>query len=248
MQVFFVSDVHLKGPNDPVLPSLIQFFKRKVQAEDTVVFAGDIFDLFVGHKKFFITHYAPFLTMLKDLLNRGAEVYYIEGNHDFFLKKELTRIGLRVQTDWVQFEKAGKKFFVAHGDQIDPQAKGYSLYRSIIRSLFVKGATHFVPGRFLYRLGNYLSDKSRSLRPTLAEDLEKDGFERVRGLFRNYAFEKLKEGNDYVILGHCHDLDEKTFQMGDRLGQYINVGYPKIHRSLLSWTSGDQSISRDVFF
>jgi hypothetical protein len=46
-------------------------------------------------------------------------------------------------------------------------------------------------------------------------------------------------------MGHCHDLDEKTFKIGSRIGQYVNVGYPRVHGSLLSWKEGEEKIGRE---
>jgi hypothetical protein len=53
------------------------------------------------------------------------------------------------------------------------------------------------------------------------------------------------EGYDYVVMGHCHDLDEMSFKVGERVGQYVNVGYPPVHGSYLSWSPGDEKIMRE---
>jgi hypothetical protein len=69
--------------------------------------------------------------------------------------------------------------------------------------------------------------------------------ERLRKIYRSYAAERLAEGYDYVVMGHCHDLDEMSFQIGGRAGQYVNVGFPRVHGSYLSWSPGDEKIMRE---
>ena len=69
--------------------------------------------------------------------------------------------------------------------------------------------------------------------------------ERLRNLYRSYAAERIARGCDFVVMGHCHDLDEKSFVIDGRPGQYVNVGFPRAHGSFLSWSPGDERIQRE---
>jgi hypothetical protein len=77
------------------------------------------------------------------------------------------------------------------------------------------------------------------------EDGDEKTLQRIRKVYRNYAAERLLQGYDFVVLGHCHDLDEMCFSIGDREGQYINVGYPRIHDTYLIWEPGEPKIRRE---
>ena len=100
------------------------------------------------------------------------------------------------------------------------------------------------PGEWVDRIGNSSSRRSRATRGVVPESAEPDDLDRIRKIYRNFAAERLLQGYDYVILGHCHDLDEMSFTIGDRTGQYINVGYPRVHDSYLIWEAGETKVRR----
>ena len=82
-----------------------------------------------------------------------------------------------------------------------------------------------------------MSRKSRDSQPVLFAHLPMERQEKLRKIYRNHAADRILEGFDFVIMGHCHDLDEKQFQVAGRVGQYMNVGYPRVHASMLVWDS-----------
>ena len=57
MRLFVVSDLHIRGPQDPIYRSLLTLLRDRARESDTVVLAGDIFDLFVGKKNVFLERY-----------------------------------------------------------------------------------------------------------------------------------------------------------------------------------------------
>ena len=62
----------------------------------------------------------------------------------------------------------------------------------------------------------------------------------MRSVFREFAEEKKRQGFDFVILGHCHDLD-------DLQPFYFNMGYPPVHRQFLYWSAESNSVKRRDF-
>ena len=81
---------------------------------DTVVLAGDLFDLFVGNKRIFRERYGDFFRALETAGKKGVETHYIEGNHDFLIRAAFRGIpGLRVHVHEVSLELGGRKFFFA---------------------------------------------------------------------------------------------------------------------------------------
>src|SRR3954471_11028327 len=92
MALYAVSDTHIWGPEDPLFRSLLRLLRDRAEAGDTVVLAGDLFDLFVGNKRVFLERYREFLTELEAAGRRGVRIHYIEGNHDFHLRGVFARI------------------------------------------------------------------------------------------------------------------------------------------------------------
>ena len=251
MSLLVVSDLHIKGGDDPLFESLLGLI-RKATGADTLVLAGDLFDLFVGGKSVFIERYGRFFDELKSAVARGVQVHYIEGNHDFQMQGAFSGIkGLALHRDEIELSFDGKRFFVAHGDQVDQGDLGYLALRYFLRTPVMKTVIAAAPGKWIDRIGNASSRRSRGTRSVVP--MEGDGgagegdLQRIRKIYRNFAAERLLQGYDFVILGHCHDLDEMNFSIGDRQGQYINVGYPRVHDTYLVWEPGEPKVRRESF-
>jgi UDP-2,3-diacylglucosamine hydrolase len=246
MPLLAVSDLHIHGPDDPLYGSLLALLRDRATPGDVVVLAGDIFDLFVGDKQVFVRRYSAFLAGLEEAASRGVRIHYIEGNHDFHVRGAFERFpGISVHGDGLSVELGGKRFYFDHGDRADRRDYGYRVLRGFFRSPVMKALVRAVPGTWLDRFGRASSRRSRGSKPALLEDLPRERLDRLRRVYRSYAAEKLAEGYDYVVMGHCHDLDEMSFTIGGRAGQYVNVGYPRAHGSFLSWAPGDPLIQRE---
>src|SRR5687768_5859798 len=87
MSLYVVSDLHIWGPDDPLYQSLLALIRDRAVSGDTVVLAGDLFDLFVGNKSIFKERYSEFIQLLILAGKRGVKLHYIEGNHDFLIRR-----------------------------------------------------------------------------------------------------------------------------------------------------------------
>jgi len=245
MALYIISDLHIRDETDPLLNHLMQWVDR-AQQDDQLILAGDLFDLFVGNKNVFRDRYQGFIETLRRAGQRGVKSIYIEGNHDFQIRSAFKGIkGLKVTSREVRLNLDGKKFFIAHGDQVDRSDYKYLAWRLFLRSPLMKGVIAAAPGSWVEGVGRISSQKSRQTKPLLPVDLPKGSREELRKTYRNFAADRLLEGFDYVVLGHCHDLDEMCFSIGDRTGQYVNVGYPRIHDTYLVWNPGESKIRRE---
>jgi UDP-2,3-diacylglucosamine hydrolase len=244
VRLIVVSDLHVRGEEDPLYHSLLSLLAT-AGAGDTVVLAGDVFDLFVGNKALFRDRYAEFAAALQDAGERGARMHYIEGNHDFLIRRAFGGIrGLTIHPHHVSIQLQGKRFFFAHGDTVDRRDYGYRALRTFFRSPVMKALVAVAPGEWLDAFGKKSSGLSSRAKPRRPEELPIERAERLRKAYRSYAAEKLGEGYDFVVLGHCHDLDEMKFRIGEREGQYVNVGYPRVHQSFLLWEPAEGAIRR----
>jgi UDP-2,3-diacylglucosamine hydrolase len=248
VSLYVLSDLHIKGADDPLYAELVAFLKSRPRPGDTVVLAGDLFDLFVGGKRVFLERYRAFLEALFGAGSRGVEIHYIEGNHDFQLKRAFSQIpNFTLHQDSVSLEVGDKRVYCCHGDTVDRRDLRYLALRMAFRSPFMKAFVGAVPGEWIDGIGRVSSRLSRSRKPALPVELPRVGMEELRKVYRNFAAEKLAEGYDFVVMGHCHDLDEMCFIVEGREGQYINVGYPPVHGSILSWSPGEDKIRRERF-
>lgn len=246
MTLFMISDLHIWGADDPLYSSLISLLKQRSQSGDQVILAGDIFDLFVGNKKVFIQRYSEFLLALHEASIRGVQIHYIEGNHDFHIRAAFRKInGVQIHPHHLSVNCSGKRFYIEHGDTVDRTDFGYRILRAFFRSLFVNALISMAPGAWLDGIGKWASHKSRKSKSSAPSELPIVRREYLRHTYRSYAADKLVQGFDFVVMGHCHDLDEMCFKIGNREGQYMNVGYPRSHGSFLSWSPNDPKIQRE---
>jgi UDP-2,3-diacylglucosamine hydrolase len=245
MSVYFVSDLHIWGPEDPFYFALLAFIRDQLKSGDSLVLAGDIFDLFIGSKGIYQTRYEELLLSLNQAVQKGVDVHFIEGNHDFLMSCAWIRpSGIQLHSESVSIEIHGKRIFVAHGDTVDRSDFGYLFLRALLRSALVQGALWLIPGHWLDQFGVWSSRRSRSRNPLLVSQLPIERREALRKVYRSFAAERISQGYDFVVMGHCHDLDEMFFQLDGRVGQYVNMGFPRVHGSILSWTPGENKIHR----
>jgi UDP-2,3-diacylglucosamine hydrolase len=246
VSLYAVSDLHIWGPDDPLYRSLLALIRDRAQPGDVIVLVGDLFDLFVGNKKVFLERYREFMVESESACKRGVKIHYIEGNHDFLMRRVFRMIpDFHLYTHDVAVELEGRKFFFAHGDTVDRKDYGYRALRVFFRSPIMRAIVALVPGTWLDWFGNRSAKASRESKPRLPTQLPEGRMEYLRNVYRSFAAERLAQGYDFVVMGHCHDLDEKSFTIGGRTGQYVNVGFPRVHGSFLSWTPGDEKIHRE---
>jgi UDP-2,3-diacylglucosamine hydrolase len=246
MALYAVSDTHITGPGDPLFRSVLTILRDRARAGDTVVLAGDLFDLVVGRKRVFMERYREFFSELEAAGRRGVRVHYIEGNHDFHLRGVFTKVpGFVLHGREFELVLGGKKFFFAHGDLVDRNDYGYRALRLFFRSPIMKAAFALMPGSVLEWIGYHSARASKGAKYRLPAQLPTGRMEYLRTTYRSFAAERMARGADFVVMGHCHDLDEKSFVIGTRQGQYVNVGFPRVHGSFLSWSPGDERIQRE---
>lgn len=246
MNLYVISDLHIRSPDDPIYRSLLGLLKERARENDTVVLAGDLFDLFVGGKRIFLDRYSEFFQELTRAGDRGVEVHYIEGNHDFMIRRAFRDApGAVIHPHHFSVEIGGKRFYFAHGDTVDRKDYGYRLLRAFFRSPPIQLLVMVLPGAWIDWIGRALSQLSRKRNSGIPACFPKGKMEVLRKKYRNFAADRISQGYDYVVMGHCHDLDEMSFVVGGRPGQYVNVGFPPVHGSFLSWQPGDEKISRE---
>ncbi len=234
MKLLALSDLHIENEHDPLLRSTLEWIDSSCSSGDVLVLAGDIFDLYVGHKPHFRERFRDFHAALVALAARGVELHYIEGNHDFRLKRAFPEVpSLQIHERQVEIQLGRYRVYVAHGDLVDREDHGYLALRAALRSFPMRTFIDHAPDTWVERVGERMSGGSQRLQSERRSDPEREKTrqERTRKIFRSFAAEKVQAGFDFVILGHCHLLDDYTFQCGERTGRYMNMGFPRVHAS-----------------
>ena len=181
----------------------------KIKTTQLILF-GDIFELLFGGIKYFINANAKTI----DLLNKisiGTEIIYLEGNHDFNLKKIFPNIQIiPISRQPLKTIYQHKNILLSHGDNY--QKQGYKIYTNIIRNRVVL---------YILNLIDIVSNNAISKKLTkVVPAKERYGkIENFKSMI-NYRISKydLKNTN-YIIEGHYHQ--NSSFDFNDI--RYINL-------------------------
>src|SRR5690554_6822177 len=93
---------------------------------------GDIFDFWFEYKKVIPRGFTRILGRLADLSDKGVPIHFFTGNHDLWIFDYLPEeIGMTLHRKEFITRINGKTFFLAHGDGLDLEDKGYLLIKRI---------------------------------------------------------------------------------------------------------------------
>jgi len=214
--IYFISDIHLgffDRHRDKLLEDKLIDFLDKIQENSTLVIIGDLFDYWFDYRKVIPYNFYRTLYKLNELKNKNIVVVYLIGNHDFghykFFKEEL---GIEPIENDLEIEFLGKKFYLSHGDGKSYNDDGYKIIKRILRNKLAQKLYRLLHPDIGIWLASGSSRKSRHYTETKNYG-PRDGL-------KDFAFAKIDEGFDYVVMGHRHKLEFVEYKQGF----YINLG------------------------
>ncbi len=218
---YFVSDIHLGAGSvaeqREVERTFLDFLAMIEEDAETLVLAGDIFDFWFEYKQVVPKGFVRVLGRLAELSDRGVKVIMLTGNHDMWVGDYLTKeCGITLYTKPQILELAGKKIFVAHGDNMNIENQPIlrvmnAMFRSKVLRWLVTWLVH--PNCFM-RFGKWWSGRSRKSHGAVTDA-------KVLQPLIRYASEYAAKHNvDYFVFGHMHYASdvvepERILFMGD---------------------------------
>jgi UDP-2,3-diacylglucosamine hydrolase len=208
-----VSDAHL-GASDPESERLksrrlLAFWKYVEEQEADLVVLGDLFDFWFEYRHAVPRAHFEHLTALRHLVEAGRRVWYVAGNHDFwigpFLRDEL---GVAFHPDELKVTRHGRAVLFAHGDGWLPGEHGYRLMKRVLRNRTAIWMFRMVSPDLGFPLARWVSRRSRG-RHALDS-----------GKFADYArvaYGRLGAGIDLLITAHLHECRHLHWPGGDWL-------------------------------
>lgn len=221
-KTYFFSDAHLgigsveeERRKEQRLVHFIEYVGRDARQ---LFIVGDLFDYWFEYKTVVPKGYFRLFAKLYELAERGIRICFIAGNHDFWVKDYFhNELGMEIYVEPLEQNIQGKRFLLHHGDGLLSDDIGYRILKKILRnkvSIFLFSLIHpDIAGT----IARWSSRTSR--RYTSNRKYESDGM-------ITYATRKLKEGFDFVIMGHNHI--PSYHRIGT--GVYVNLG---------DWISGN---------
>ncbi len=240
MKIAIISDVHVKSPGDDSESILLNFFEHGLQLGVTdFVLLGDIFDLMIGPHSQYFHRFSKIFQTIRQILSKNIKIYYVEGNHDFHLKKmfenffktfpELPKKNFQNGQEFTFFV-GGKSIHMCHGDDVEIDNGGYRIYKKIVTSgPLTYYANYLMPYFLIKNIGEYASKQSRkknNQRYLLEED-----FTPIKFKFRkSFDLFHSKNNFDIFVAGHSHVRDIYCSPKGFL---YLNNGYAPKSQSFI---------------
>lgn len=236
MAVYFFSDVHLgaaeKEKEEQKLSKLYALLDLIKQDASKVFILGDLFDFWFEYKHAIPKEHLNVVFRLAQLVENGIEIHYISGNHDFWLGEFLSReVKIIIHRDYYETVEDGKKVFMIHGDGLSPSDWKYRILKKILRSKINIWLYRKIPPDWGIPFAKYVSSSSRSHTGKRPPEFIKD--------YKEYAGVKIRQGYDYVLIGHTHFPERHEFGGGT----YINTGDLIDHFSYAKLSGGEITLN-----
>jgi UDP-2,3-diacylglucosamine hydrolase len=214
--VYFFSDAHLGAALVPDAAQQLRYFDRfldeVMDRGKSLVFVGDLFDFWYEWRS--VVPKQPFhiLYRLRQLADRGIEIHFLAGNHDFrlhgFLEQE---IGMQIHLDELCATIGDQRVYIFHGDGILKRDSGYRAMKRVFRSPIAQRMFSWLHPDLAMRIARGTSKTSRTLKQKHpGDDAE----------YLAFAQSKFAAGFQGVVLGHTHRPVE--YLEGNSV--YVNLG------------------------
>ena len=212
---YFVSDVHLGlQAFDPAgrEARFVAFLKGLPQETKSVYLLGDIWDFWYEYRDVVPKGYVKVFAALQELMDRGVEIYFFQGNHDIWTYSYFESMGMKKLTQPAKVEIDDKVFCLGHGDGLGPTPMGYRFIKYIFNNRVIQWLFSLLHPWIAYRIGNVWSKHSR------LSHKESYVFRGEQEPLYQFVQEYQKENKvDYFIFGHFHAAVDYPLPSGARL-------------------------------
>ena len=222
-RAYFVSDLHIASPEDPKFTRFLGLLGSLTGENSSHLFLlGDIFDMWLGDHRYFIDRYRPLIDEIERLRDAGVNIHYFEGNHDLHLGRYWAgQLGITVHADPAHVEVAGQLLRLEHGDQMDPEDRGYRFLRWFLRTPAMRFLIYNLPGKLAAGIGERASATSRSYTSETKVIAPGDAVTKIRdhaaNVHRQLPF-------DLIVSGHVHVRDDHTMSGSAGSFRSVNLG------------------------
>lgn len=196
-QIFVIGDSHIglaSGADKPVIQWLDRLEKLKPKA---LYLNGDVFHYLIAVPKFRTESVTRVLARLREMVQRGIGVHYVEGNRDFFVRGSYVEESISDVALRYDLTAGDKKYRIVHGDMINDRDWPYRFWRAFSKNPLMRFGVKLVPGG----VARWAADR---VEKKLARSNFKHKTRLPIELMEAYGRKRAEEGFTHVVFGHFH--------------------------------------------
>ncbi|MDR3251379.1 MAG: UDP-2,3-diacylglucosamine diphosphatase [Tannerella sp.] len=208
-KTYFASDIHLGNrymENAPEAEKkLVRWLDGIKNDAAAIYFLGDVFDYWYEYKYVVPRGHVRFLGKIAELSDAGVEIHLLTGNHDIWMFDYLTaETGAIIHREPFTAELSGKKFFLAHGDEVGRRPLQYRIIQKIFRSRLCQFLYVTIHPRWTSGFARRYSLRSRKngLAPEKCLKAQEQNLKSLTDFSNEYI--QTHPDVDYFIFGHLH--------------------------------------------
>jgi UDP-2,3-diacylglucosamine hydrolase len=208
--IYFAADAHLGNRylDDPMAAEkkLVRWMDSIKNDAQAIYFLGDMFDYWYEYKYVVPKGHVRFLGKLAELCDRGIEIHLFIGNHDVWMFDYLPEeTGVVIHQGPLITDLLGKRFFLAHGDEVGKQKLSFRFLQAMFRN---KVCQFFYSGIHPWWTFGFARRWSLSSRKKGIEKKKQATHDRASANLLSFSTEYSLAYPDihFFIFGHCHIL------------------------------------------
>jgi UDP-2,3-diacylglucosamine hydrolase len=216
LPVYFFGDTHFKASSSNEENKKLEKFSKfldsisRNEKKGSLFIMGDFFDYYFEYKNQVTSDYEKIFTRIEEIKNKGFEIYFIAGNHDYWIGKYFKKYVTKTFLDDTIITHNNKNIYVTHGDGILSWDKSYRLLKKVLRSnIFIKTYS-LLPKSIALKIANKISYERKD-----SHHINEEKINNIHTELENFASEKMNQNFTYVIMGHYHHSYHKTFNNGE---------------------------------
>lgn len=242
--LFVISDAHLGADTEErerIKSDRLHRFWKYVEAEQgDLVILGDLFDFWFEYRYAIPRQHFDHLVALRRLLDSGSRIWYVAGNHDFWVGPFMEeQLGVKFCPDELELTCSGHHVILAHGDGWLKSEHAYRMLKRLLRSRWAIALFRLLSPDIGYPLARLVSGSSHR-----KHRLDT----RVIPAYEAIARRRLTTGADILITAHLHAMVHTVWSVGEWVvtGDWIyHFSYVRIDEKgakLLQWNDNGDHI------
>ncbi len=213
---YFISDAHL-GDQLPYpahrQTDLVNFLTSVKNQMTHLYILGDLFDFWIEYRHAIRPDFFPILHCFRTLVEKGVQIEYVCGNHDFAFGPFLTgKIGIRIHEEPITVNLQGRQIHLVHGDGIIQSDVSQRFLIKLLRNRYLHQVYYLLHPTLGVGLAQSISMASRRKGSQHKPKYNHTDYRAVAKALLNR--------HDMVLMGHTHYPE--LVKWGDKV--YCNTG------------------------